>query len=97
MIKVYGSSDDLIEIESDDQTKFSSEEFNVDMDFENLISVSDGTLLAIKMNKYGTWRIDILHTGSQFLGVEIWKGQDGSDFAMIDGYPKWIVLGTDFA
>jgi hypothetical protein len=97
LIKIYGASDDLIEIESDDQTKFRSEEFNVDGDFENLIAVSDGTLFAIKMSKYGSWRIDLLFAGSSYLGVEVWKGNDGSDFIMLDGYPQWIVYGKDFA
>jgi len=95
VIKISGASDDLIEIESDDGSKFKSEEFNVDSDFENLIAVSDGTLFAIKMNKYGSWRIDLLFAGSSYLGIEIWKGNDGSDFIMLDGYPTWIVLGTD--
>lgn len=97
MIKIYGVSDDLIEIESDDESKFKSEEFNVDSDHENLIAVSDGTLFAINMNKYGTWRIDILFQGNEYLGVELWKGQDGTDIAYIHDYPKWVVWGMDFA
>lgn len=97
MIKIYGASDDLIEIESDDESKFSSEEFNVDSDFENLIAVSDGTLFALKMNKYGTWRVDILFQGPEYLGVALWKGQGGTDQVLINGYPTWIVLGKDFA
>ena len=97
MIKIYGASDDLIEVESDDESQFRSEEFNVDSDFENLVAVSDGTLFAIKMSKYGSWRIDLLIAGSSYLGIEVWKGNDGSDFLALDGYPTWVVLGTDFA
>lgn len=97
MIKIYGASDDLIEVESDNQAMYKSEEFNVDSDFENLIAISDGTLFAIKMSKYGSWRIDLMVAGENYLGIEVWKGNDGSDFIMIDGYPQWVVLGTDFA
>jgi len=95
LIKIYGASDDLIEIESDDQIEFRSEEFNVKSNFDNLIAVSDGTLFVIKMSKYGSWRIELLNAGTDYLGIEIWKGNDGSDFIMLDRYPEWIVLGSE--
>lgn len=93
MIKIYGHSDDVIEIESDDTTQFPNEEFSAAD--HNLIAVSDGTLFDIYFNRYGTWTIDVVYRGSQFLGVEIWKGNDGTDFLMLDEYPKWIVLRDD--
>lgn len=58
MIKIYGASDDLIEIEGD-----ITEEFNVyiEEDESVILAVSDGTLLKVRYD--GCWRIHCLRLG----------------------------------
>jgi hypothetical protein len=94
LIKIYGASDDLIEIESDDQSKFQSEEFLTSSTKGNLIAVSDGTLFDIKFNRKGTWTIDVLFRGSAYYYTEHDTDSD-TEIIMLQGYPKWIVLGKD--
>lgn len=55
MIKVYGASDDLIEIDGDIR-----EEFNTD---EGILLFSDGTMLEVRFNAFSQWRIDVLQEG----------------------------------
>lgn len=59
MITVYGSSDDLIEIEGD-----IVEEFGGPWDEETYLGFSDGTLLSIEYTDSGIWRINRLKEGS---------------------------------
>jgi hypothetical protein len=55
LIKVYGSSDDLIEIDGDIY-----EEFNTDA---GILLFSDGTLLQIHFNTLGLWKINVHRQG----------------------------------
>lgn len=90
MIKIYGASDDLIEIESDDESKFKSEEFYV-TNGAGLLAFSDGTLLHVYFGRWGIWRITLLDRGLNFSHIEFNDDQD--DVAFIDAQDlKWIVL-----
>lgn len=100
MIRIYGASDDLIEIESDDQSKFRSEEFpftvrGFDDNSTALIAISDGTLLDIDYDRFGIWRFTPLNEGLYFSHIEQAADEYTTDFVVLVGYPRWIVLGTD--
>ena len=51
-LKIYGASDDLIEIEGDIR-----EEFYCQSGDESLLAIADGTLLRIAYDNDGVWRI----------------------------------------
>jgi hypothetical protein len=59
MIEIYGSSDDLVEIEGG-----IDEEFPADGAGPHYLAFSDGTLLSIDYGREGIWRINRLATGS---------------------------------
>ena len=58
MIKVYGASDDLIEIEGD-----INEEFDV-YNQDSLLTFDDGTVLSVKYNNDGVWKIERTKEGT---------------------------------
>lgn len=99
MIRIYGANDDLIEVESNDQSKFRSEEFGyTDPGYgngETVIAVSDGTLLAVGRDRFGTWRFTPLNQGSAYYGIAHADEDQPSDVVFIKDYPKWIVRGDD--
>jgi len=93
LIKIYGASDDLIEIESDNQEEFHSEEFNVSGFESNVLALSDGTLLEIRFDRWGVWRITPLAKGNNFLYILGAETDIESDIAFLDARNlKWIVL-----
>jgi hypothetical protein len=92
-IKIYGASDDLIEIEGDIQ-----EEFNVYLRDEHdsrILAVSDGTLLRINYDADGIWRLTRLISGSaEFVKVEGAVDIDTPDVVTLSRVPiRWVVLG----
>lgn len=99
MIKVYGVSDDLIEIEGDIKEEFSlglkeSDETGV------IICFSCGTLLKIKLEDEGMWRIYVLDKGlanvSHVQGMD--SDDDYSDCVTIDSQEPivWVVKGSAY-
>lgn len=94
MIKVYGSSDDLIEIESDNKEEFPSEEF-LTYEESNVVAFSDGTLLEVRFDRWGVWRIAPLERGPNFQSVT-YTDDGSSDIALIEGrFIKWVVLSKE--
>lgn len=93
-IEIYGSSDDLIEIEGDFTEEFYS------YDKGNYLIFSDGTVLEIEYTVAGHWRIN-LHTLGEYLSVvtKTLPVKDGpndySDVAYLTGYCTWIACATD--
>lgn len=93
---IYGVSDDLIEVEGD-----LNEEFNPDSDDQDTWLVfGDGTILAIRYDEFGIWRITRPFAGSgSFLKKEAigdeGKRDDGkpaySDIAEVTGDLKWVI------
>lgn len=96
MIKIYGSSDDLIEIEGD-----FVEEFNFISDDEGekfYLGFSDGTVLSVNYDSDGIWRINRIMKGSaKYLKREAapTNSVDYSDEVEIDGDIKWILSGKN--
>lgn len=94
-IIIYGASDDLIEIEGDIR-----EEFNwiPDDDESRLLAFSDGTLLSVKYDNHGIWRLSMLSYGSaKFSKVEGDVEKDTPDIVTLDGLIKWVVFGEQSA
>lgn len=95
-ITIYGASDDLIEIEGD-----ITEEFNWPFrdEEDGLLAISDGTLLRVKYDKDGIWRLSQVRSGLSYLSKE--EGdieKDTPDKVMLSGYEiKWVVLGKQIA
>lgn len=71
MLKVYGCSDDLIEVEGDITDEFGC--YGTDEDERGvLVVLSDGTILEVKYGKadMGVWEIRLLKTGILFDRIE---------------------------
>lgn len=56
MLKIYGASDDCIEVDGE-----ISEEWNDD---SGVLAFSDGTLLSIRYNEHGIWQVFRLASGT---------------------------------
>jgi hypothetical protein len=92
MLKVYGQSDDLIEVEGDIR-----EEFNPDYDDPKLlVATSNGVVMRIFYDDDGIWRITILK-GHDKVKLTQCKGDDDedySDIAVIEDDVDWVVCGN---
>jgi hypothetical protein len=94
-IKIYGASDDLIEIEGDIR-----EEFEYWSNYKNYFAFSDGTLLQIEYCDDGIWRIKRIVAGSlDFTNEEAADADAYSDVVTLSGNVKklWIVYGNQVA
>jgi hypothetical protein len=94
-IKIYGASDDLIEIDGDIREEFNH--YNEDDPF--YLAFSDGTALSINYNNDGFWRINRLAIGSAEYSKHEGMYEDGdySDIVTLKGDIKWAVGGKNFA
>lgn len=86
IISIYGASDDLIECEGD-----IVEEWNT-YEGHNWIAVSDGTLLSVKYDADGFWRINVLHHGSATAEKSDATSVDDdySDIVTLTGDIEWV-------
>jgi hypothetical protein len=98
VIKVYGASDDLIEIDGDIR-----EEFNT---HDGILLFSDGTMLEVRFNGMGLWKISVLQAGeahvhrAQVAGAGVIEDEESpSDVAhytdvvhLIGGHIKFVAL-----
>lgn len=89
-VTIYGSSDDLIEVEGAIR-----EEFYLESEGTSYIGFSDGTVLSIEYTDKGIWRIYREHTGSAlFEKTEaIDSESEYSDRVTLTGDIRWIVGG----
>ena len=89
-VKIYGASDDLLELEGD-----ISEEIGVDCNEVFYIGISDGTLLRVEYDDYAIWRIDRVRKGfNNFEKVLGDPEEDTNDIATIHGELSWILIGS---
>lgn len=95
MIKVRGTSDDLIELEGDIR-----EEFYADED-GNYLAFSNGVALRIHYTTEGVWRITKVREGSAGATIQYAEDFEGfddgdsySDVAEVIGNVKWVICGT---
>lgn len=94
-LKLYGASDDLIEIEGAINDEFSS--FRDDK--EMLLAISDGTLLRILYSHRGVWRFELVSLGAESTYKNIPAPEDDednySDVVTIESNRSlvWVTLG----
>jgi phage baseplate assembly protein gpV len=95
-VTVTGASDDLIEIAGELEAEFNHNPFNEDDCC--YLAFSDGTILKIRYDKDGIWRINSVIKGN--CNLEIKQGdvsKDTFDVATLSGYPiNWVMVGTDY-
>lgn len=95
-VTVTGASDDLIEVGGDIE-----EEFNamLDPDESRILAFSDGTLLRIRYDRDGIWRITRINNGAaQFSKVEGSVSEDTFDVVTLSGVLiEWVAIGNDHA
>lgn len=87
-LKIYGYSDDIIEVEGVIEEEFPA------YGEVNYVAISDGTLLALVFG-YG-WTIRVVHKGTGNVRIEQAEGFDGDDIAWIDiDTPDnvWVMAG----
>lgn len=91
--KVYGASDDLIEIDGDIYEEFGR--YNSEGDY---LAFSDGTVLYMVYDGDGIWRIKVICKGELFERKEegdVFK--DTNDIAYFKDGLKWCVVGKEMA
>jgi len=95
-IRIYGASDDLIEIEGTFTEEFSF--YPTGYDDKRFLAFSDGTLLRATYDNDGIWRLTRLASGSAaFEKVEGDVEKDTNDVVTLRGEIKWAVLGIQRA
>jgi len=98
MLTIYGSSDDLIEIEGDVKEEFGhywagNQE---GPDYHLYLAVSDGTLLRIRYDEDGVWRFTLVSAGASTISKDEGTPDSGTDRVHLNGVPiKWVLLGTE--
>lgn len=96
-VVVYGSSDDLVEIEGEIDQEFY---LRPEGDDESMIlAFSDGTVLHITYDEQGMWRINRLFPGTASYSKREGTDPDGdySDRVELAGLPiYWVVAGYKF-
>lgn len=92
MIKVYGASDDLVEVEGDPGEEFGC--YNK----TGYLVFSNGVVLSIAYGDLGIWKINKMSDPLKVVNLEICEDPDAnpySDIAYIDGDIKWMFFTTD--
>lgn len=93
MIKVYGASDDLVEIEGDIEEEFGA------YDCKGYLMFSNGVLLTIEYGDMGIWRIECLADPNNVVEIEKCPPNDDddpySDIANIKDDIKFVLFSTD--
>jgi hypothetical protein len=96
MLTVYGSSDDLIEVEGDVEEEFTYRG-------DGFLAFSDGTLLSVTYDDNGVWRFLPLSNGVSERVIDPALGVDGhrddyrpaySDIVTMQGDFVWVVYGA---
>jgi hypothetical protein len=99
MIKIYGASDDLIEIEGDIREEFEAYKYDKE-EKPAILAVSDGTLLKMWYDDDGIWRISRLVAGTAvFEKIEGDVEKDTPDIVTLTAETpiKWVVVGEQRA
>lgn len=95
MIKIYGSSDDLIEIDGDIRGAF----YLQNSDENSYLGLSDGTLISVLYDSDGIWRFNVLRKGlSNIKKVDLdLEADEYSEVLEVDGKISWVLYGQDKA
>ena len=90
-VTIYGASDDLVELDGDIRDEIGCyDEPNMKLAF------SDGTVLSVKYDDDGCWRVNRVAEGTAAMEKVDAEGPDGnySDRVTLTGDIKWAVAGT---
>ena len=100
-IKVYGASDDLVEIDGDFSEEFSC----YGQDEGMVLAFGDGTVLSVKYDDSGEWRLARLVAGSAKFDHAPSLGPDGdnhpggetgySDLVTLKGDLGWVLMAKN--
>lgn len=101
-VTLYGSSDDLIEVEGDIEEEFYPFTDSPACGGETgaVLGFSDGTVLRIVYSRAGVWRITPVVEQPGRLSIERAPEDDEDNYtdrATITGTIKWVVKGNDYA
>jgi hypothetical protein len=101
-LKIYGASDDLIEIEGDFSEELNYPFIRSERERDLYLSVSDGTLLGIEYSESGVWRIHLISKGAaQFSKVDAPEDNEDcySDVVTLKATDKfrWVMFGDQIA
>jgi hypothetical protein len=91
-VTIYGTSDDLIEVEGDIQAECIGD--------QALLAFSDGTVLSVVYNSDGVWSISRLSGGTAQMTHTPADGADSdnySDRVTLTGDIRWCVFGDEIA
>jgi len=100
VIRIYGASDDLIEIDGDIREEFC----HPSLSGKWWLACSDGTLFSVRYD--GRWRFALESSGSApFTKLEATENEGSrldstpaySDIITLDAPIRWVVLGRDHA
>ena len=90
-IKIYGASDDLVEVEGGIR-----EEFNPSGNDPSYLIVSEGSVFKIVYDDDGIWRVNRIITGTAEVSkVDGDVVQDTNDIVTVSGDIRWIIFATD--
>lgn len=94
-VKLFGYSDDLIEVEGDIEEEFS---WSADSDATRLIVVSDGHVFRVRYDEDGIWRFSVAASGtSSMTKVEGIDDDTYSDVITLEGDDlDWVVFDDRF-
>ncbi len=92
-LRLFGSSDDLVEIEGDIIEEFV---YRPDGDEPGFVGFSDGTVVTIELTRAGIWRINKLRGGhATFTKTEGTDAEtDRTDIATVTGDIRWVIFGV---
>jgi hypothetical protein len=94
--KVYGASDDLIEIEGD----YRGEASHYSDDESALLVMSDGTLLSALYGERGIWEIKLVRKGTLLDRIDQCDDEDAdphSDVAHFKDGIKWAYVAKEWS
>lgn len=92
-VTISGASDDLINLGGDMREEFSPE----DAEEGGKLAFNDGTVLSVKYDSAGCWRVNRIHEGSAAYEKKEADGPDTSNYTdtvTLKGDLKWCVLGN---
>lgn len=95
-ITIYGASDDIVVVEGDLLEEFSF--YSQDDEETRLIGISDGTLLRVRYDEDGIWRLTLVNQGTAEIDKQEAPARDRdnySDRVTLTGDIEWVVYGTD--
>jgi hypothetical protein len=97
-VKIYGSSDDLIEVEGDIREEFYAATLNDQEDEGGILAFSNGVVLRILYTNDGIWRIAPVSIVGDSKLVQIDQAPEDdednyTDVATVYGDLKWVVFG----